>query len=616
MVTTEYKPTATDTQHAQIRRALVTAINHGWIEWESVEDPLSAEDEFAALGLLTTHRAKLKKLGVTFPTKGQYNDRLDIIATGPEAWTVHNLTKGTEYEVTLSGLRLDCSCSKAWGSGWCKHRESVEAWRDEHGAVGPFGGAEVEPEPDDEWVDDSDPRAAMLQVMGWSAAEINHTTTAPRTYDFAPHWTAAFPPSDEQSAALQAMAQWWDGSEPIFRLTGSAGTGKSTMSQSFIRYLRALTLPPKIAVAAPINKAKKVQQKILREWGLCDIPTHTCAQLFGVKRSIIDGEEVFAPDPKAYAYYQDYGVIFVDESSTINLQLWEMLLDACHGNLINPVRFVVMGDPAQLPPINEGESMAFRHKCLSAHLSEVQRYDGAIAVLADDVRRNLDRPVFPAFTSDFDPETKKGIYSVDRGTWESLIRKVFTGDVYRDNPDSAKILAYTNKRVDALNILVRNALGYRAPWVVGERIIALGPYAPADDAPPALSTSDEATITGLYEGSTGEVECWFLRLDNGETIPVPRNPAQFEARLKELRQAKAHGKYWALKECMASVTYAYALTVHRSQGSTYSDVFVDVGDFAKCKGSCRTEGGQRVLERNQLLYVALTRPSERLIIST
>ena len=97
---------------------------------------------------------------------------------------------------------------------------------------------------------------------------------------------------------------------------------------------------------------------------------------------------------------------------------------------------------------------------------------------------------------------------------------------------------------------------------------------------------------------------------------MPRRPAEFEAQLKELRAAKQHGKYWALRERFAQITYAYALTVHRSQGSTYRYAFVDVADFKKCKGQCRTESGHRILERNQLLYVALTRPSDRLIIST
>jgi ATP-dependent exoDNAse (exonuclease V) alpha subunit len=105
---------------------------------------------------------------------------------------------------------------------------------------------------------------------------------------------------------------------------------------------------------------------------------------------------------------------------------------------------------------------------------------------------------------------------------------------------------------------------------------------------------------------------------------VPRHPIDFEQRLKELQRLKQHGKYWALKESMADIAYAYALTVHNSQGSTYGMVFGDVTqrnekgrpiNFGLCKGSYRTKDGQRILERNQLLYVLLTRASDRLIIT-
>jgi hypothetical protein len=630
------KPTTTEpqSQQEQIHHALATAIDHGWVEWEFLEDSLSPEDEWAALSLLAPYRAKLKKLGVAFPTKAQYQDRLEVAADG-DGWAVSNLTKGTQYTVTLAGLRLDCSCD-IFGVGWCKHREAVEAWRDVHGGVGPFGipdddinDAEVGDHESEKRWQEAEFELAQLDML-WELEEVNgaeyrrrydawtayaegtgpHPDEAPPTltaYDFTPYWVAPFPPSAEQSAALQALGHWYDSLDPIFRLTGSAGTGKSTAIQSFIKYMRGLPTPPRIAVAASINKAVKVQQKILREWGLDDIPTHTCAQLFGVRRKVVEGEEIFTPDPNAYEYYKDYDVIIIDEASTLGEQEWGMVLDATHDGLFS-ARFIIMGDPAQLPPINEGESMALRYPCPSAHLSTVQRYDGSIAVMADEVRNNLGRLEFPEFVTDVDPDTKKGIYAVDRATWEAMIRKVFTGEAYRDNPDFAKILAYTNKRVEALNVLVRNATGYRAPWVVGERIIALKPYM-------ALTTSDEATITGVHEGSSNGVDCWYLSLDNGDTIPVPRRPAEFEAQLKELTKAKQHGKYWALKEAFAAITYAYALTVHRSQGSTYAYAFVDVADFKKCKGQHRTTDGDRILERNQLLYVAATRPSERLIIS-
>jgi hypothetical protein len=70
-------------------------------------------------------------------------------------------------------------------------------------------------------------------------------------------------------------------------------------------------------------------------------------------------------------------------------------MDAVHDGGMFGTRFILMGDAAQLPPVNEAESMAFRYECPSANLQEVQRYDGAIARLADEVRLNLGAMEYP-----------------------------------------------------------------------------------------------------------------------------------------------------------------------------------------------------------------------------
>jgi hypothetical protein len=82
------------------------------------------------------------------------------------------------------------------------------------------------------------------------------------------------------------MGDWWYSPEKVFRLIGPAGSGKSTVAQPFIKHLLSLTLPPRIAVAAPYNKAANVQAKFLKGWGMESIPTFTCAQLFGIRRKV------------------------------------------------------------------------------------------------------------------------------------------------------------------------------------------------------------------------------------------------------------------------------------------------------------------------------------------
>ena len=67
------------------------------------------------------------------------------------------------------------------------------------------------------------------------------------------------------------------------------------------------------------------------------------------------------------------------------------------------------------------------------------------------------------------------------------------------------------------------------------------------------------------------------------------------------------------------IDYGYAMTTHKSQGSTYHTVFVDDQDFRKLTNRWNPKYNlyeNRIREQNQLKYVAYTRPSTRLLILT
>ena len=61
------------------------------------------------------------------------------------------------------------------------------------------------------------------------------------------------------------------------------------------------------------------------------------------------------------------------------------------------------------------------------------------------------------------------------------------------------------------------------------------------------------------------------------------------------------------QQSLAQVQSIYALTVHKSQGGTYGTAFVDLPDI-------RRRERDNLLESQQMCYVAVTRPSKRLII--
>jgi hypothetical protein len=62
---------------------------------------------------------------------------------------------------------------------------------------------------------------------------------------------------------------------------------------------------------------------------------------------------------------------------------------------------------------------------------------------------------------------------------------------------------------------------------------------------------------------------------------------------------KVWGQYWNLKKRFVDIKYSYAYTVHKLQGSTYTDVYINVRDIIACVND------MEMLYR--LIYVALTR---------
>ena len=77
------------------------------------------------------------------------------------------------------------------------------------------------------------------------------------------------------------------------------------------------------------------------------------------------------------------------------------------------------------------------------------------------------------------------------------------------------------------------------------------------------------------------------------------NALKYEAKIKNW------GTYFKLKEFIADVRLADCSTVHKAQGSTYQNIFIDLNDLSVCK-SYETAA--------RLLYVACTRATDHVYL--
>ena len=172
-----------------------------------------------------------------------------------------------------------------------------------------------------------------------------------------------------QDAALKAIADWWKaarGRPSIFRLFGYAGTGKTTLAQHI-----AAGIDGKVLFAAFTGKAA------------CVMRSKGCRGASTIHRLIYKPQEQSEENPtfelwnKAPASHAK--LIIIDECSMVDAELARDLMSF-------EVPLLVLGDPAQLPPIQGGGF--FTDARPDAMLTEVHRQarDNPIVRLSMDIR--------------------------------------------------------------------------------------------------------------------------------------------------------------------------------------------------------------------------------------
>ena len=186
--------------------------------------------------------------------------------------------------------------------------------------------------------------------------------------------------------------------------------------------------------------------------------------------------------------------------------------------------------------------------------------------------------------------------------WEQLIQKAFGSERYQENPDQVRVLAYTNRRVNQLNQKIRKSIygNDLDRFVLGERLTANTPCLDGDAI--MLQTSQECEVLDIDIGKCDRWRAWFLDIETelGDfhrlRILHESHQSKFDDELKVLAEGRQWKAFWDLKQFFHDLNYSYCLTVHKSQGSTFQDVFIDLPNLGR---------NIKVSERNQLYYVAL-----------
>jgi len=170
--------------------------------------------------------------------------------------------------------------------------------------------------------------------------------------------------NDDQQSGFDKIMEWIGRTEQYedkshFALMGYAGTGKSTLVSDVIGELMELGISrDKIGLAAPTHAAAKLLGR------LGDKAAITVASLMAMQKDInlaayTSGKAGFISDGDVSLAMKALrgGYIIIDESSMINREQLEDMLKLFDHYSINAI---YMGDPAQLPPVGEMSSAAFK----------------------------------------------------------------------------------------------------------------------------------------------------------------------------------------------------------------------------------------------------------------
>lgn len=437
-----------------------------------------------------------------------------------------------------------------------------------------------------------------------------------------------------QQAACDAAAAFCTGQHGarMMTLEGYAGTGKTTIVGALVRSLRHQF---KIAVAAPTNKAVAVLSEKIGEAGSHLVDFGSIHSFLGLRLTERDDgrHDCVASGESALHHYD---IAIIDECSMIGPDLFGRIVTTA---TTNNVRILFVGDPAQLPPVetSDDQSATFSHVQHKALLTEVVRQASESPIIglsmamraAIEGRYRMDAARIAAAI----PTPPADVLLLPGGAETATYCALHD---LREGRDT-RILAFRNETVLRYNAEIHHALhGSEFPFTAGETVIMQEAHQAAsldirNPAKVSLMNSEELTVRGLVREQHPKhptIPAWQLTLerDSGQAVKVwmPVDVAGIQreigrlfgeaGKLKaELLQRRDSGKdaerkvligsAWALRNDFANARHCYAMTIHKSQGSTLYTAIVDLSDVGRMRDD---------FSYNRALYVATTRASNHL----
>lgn len=374
----------------------------------------------------------------------------------------------------------------------------------------------------------------------------------------------------------EAVFKALDGSMMI--LTGGPGTGKTTIVRGLISIFGSLGL--KCVLAAPTGRAAKRLSEATGE------EAKTIHRMLEMER-VSDGEPRFFRDSRNPL---DENVVIVDEASMIDLSLMAALFRA----LKRGSRLILIGDSDQLPSVGAGNVLAdfiSSGRITTVALTEIFRQSRESLIVTNAHRiNNGENPILNDTTSDFFFVRRENEREI-ANTVASLITERLPKAYGKDIREKIQVITPSKKGAGGVQLLNSELQQRINPPAKFKKEVKLHSVI-FREGDKVMQTANDYEIewekngaegVGIFNGDIGVIE---------QIMPAEEHiVVRFDDRVAKYSYEKAE-----------ELELAYAITVHKSQGSEYPVVIIP-------SYSCPP-----MLMTRNLLYTAVTRAKKMVVV--
>lgn len=463
---------------------------------------------------------------------------------------------------------------------------------------------------------------------------------------------------DQQNAIgniIDFIAAPFNPAKYIVGLTGAGGTGKTFITKYIITHCRYSGSV--IKCASPTHKACRVFSQAIG-----GKTVDTIQSTFGFRLDL--KLEDFDPsnpqfNPYAKPKLDNIKLLIVDESSMLPAKLVTYICDECKKR---EIKILFIGDAYQLAPVKEKRSIAF-DRCVNIYrLTQIVRQTAnnpitnVLNLLRYDIEHHTYR--FLEYVSKNIGITNYN--DIDEGfsicrpvNFKNLIDNSFSNEEYTKNIDMYRIITYTNPAVAGWNNYIRNSIIRDSDKNVITKNDLIMSYETIvnEFMETIINNSEEYIINDIvnyvddvygFKGFLvkfqlihgGNITKPLFVIDSRDKFTALKYYNTINDMIKMAKQSTGAVRvsrwkdYYNFKKkyllptnivdrnnkilIERDIDYGFAITAHKSQGSTYDTVFVDVNNMVYNSMGKPYSDYEDMLRR---LYVGCSRARKELIIS-